>query len=62
MEETKKTFWQRWHDVILLCTIGFSLLVLSVWTNNKEISQHAGNIGTWVLAGGIVVWLLRSKR
>lgn len=58
-----QTFWSKWRDVILLCSIGTVLLVIScVFPQYKELSDHTGHIGTWVLAAGIAIWILRGTR
>ena len=56
----KPDFWDRWKNPILVMTIGLIAIVFGVFIHNPA-GEHIANIGTYVLAAGIVVWILRLR-
>jgi hypothetical protein len=55
----KPDFW--WKNPILVMTLGLIAIVFGVFVHNPA-GEHIANIGTYVLAAGIVVWILRLRR
>lgn len=56
-----RAFWNRWNDVLLIGGLGLSLLILASVVNTTD-AAHLNTLGVFVLAGAVVVWMLRLRR